>query len=47
MYGYQTVEYTAAVKPAEKVELLYEISQRQGWLAKQNNVTIEPVAVKP
>ena len=34
-------EYTAAVKPGEKAELLYEIVQRQGHNAKQNNVTIE------
>ena len=46
-HDYQTVEYTAVVKPAEKVELLYEISQRQGWLAKQKNVTIERAPVKP
>ena len=40
-HDYQTVEYRATVKPAEKVDLLYEIIQHQGWLAKQNNVTIE------
>jgi len=34
-------------KPGEKAELLYEIVQRQGHNAKQNNVTIEPAAVKP
>jgi len=46
-HDYQTVEYTATVKPAEKVNLLYEIIQHQGWLAKQNNVTIEKAQVKP
>jgi len=46
-HDYQTVEYTATVKPAEKVNLLYEIIQHQGWLAKQNNVTIEKAPVKP
>ena len=40
-------QYTAAVKPGEKAELLYEIVQRQGHNAKQNNVTIEQAAVKP
>jgi len=46
-YDYQTVEYTAAVKPAEKVDLMYEVVQHQGRLAKQNNVTIERASVKP
>jgi len=46
-HDYQTVEYTATVKPAEKIDLLYEIIQHQGWLAKQNNVTIEKAQVKP
>ena len=46
-HDYQTVEYTATVQPAEKVNLLYEIIQHQGWLAKQNNVTIEKAPVKP
>jgi hypothetical protein len=41
-HDYQTVEYTATVKPAEKVDLLYEIIHYQGRDAKQNNVTIEP-----
>ena len=40
-HDYQTVQYTATVKPAEKVDLLYEIIQHQGRNAKQNNVTIE------
>ncbi len=46
-HDFQTVEYTAAVRPGEKAELLYEIDQRQGHNAKQNNVTIERAAVKP
>ena len=46
-HDYQTVEYTATVKPAEKVDLLYEIVQRQGRNAKQNSVTIERAPVKP
>ena len=46
-HDYQTVEYTAAVKPAEKVDLMYEVVQHQGRLAKQNNVTIERTPVKP
>ena len=46
-HDFQTVEYTAAVKPGEKAELLYEIVQRQGYNAKQSNVTIEPAIVNP
>jgi hypothetical protein len=45
-HDYQTVQYTATVKPAEKVDLLYEIVQHQGRNAKQQNVTIERAAVK-
>ncbi len=46
-HDFQTVEYTAAVKPGEKAELLYEIVQKQGHNATQNNVSIEKAAVKP
>ncbi len=46
-HDYQTVEYTAAVKPAEKADLPYEIVGRQGYNAKQNNVTIQRAGVKP
>ena len=46
-HDYQTVQYTATVKPAEKVDLLYEITQHQGRNAKQQNVTIERAPVKP
>ena len=40
-FDYQTVEYTAAVKPAEKANLLHEVVRRQGRNAKQNRVAIE------
>jgi hypothetical protein len=46
-HDFQTVQYTAEVKSGEKAELLYEIVQRQGHNAKQNNVTIQQAAVKP
>ena len=46
-HDFQTVQYTAAVKPGEKAELPYEIVQRQGRNAKQNNVTIERAAAGP
>jgi hypothetical protein len=44
-HDFQTVEYTAAVKPGEKADLLYEVVQKQGHNATQNNVTIEKAAV--
>jgi hypothetical protein len=46
-FDFQTVQYTADVKPAEKVDLLYEILQHQGHNTKQSNVTIERAPVKP
>jgi hypothetical protein len=46
-HDFQTVQYTAGVKPGEKAELVYEIVQRQGHNAKQNHATIENAAVKP
>ncbi len=46
-HDYQTVEYTATVKPGEKANLLYEILQHQGRNAKQNNVTVEGTAIEP
>jgi hypothetical protein len=46
LHDFQTVQYTAAVKPGEKAELLYEVVQKQGHNATQNNVTIEKAAVK-
>jgi hypothetical protein len=46
-FDYQTVQYATDVKPAEKVDRMYEILQHQGHNAKQSNVTIEQVPVKP
>jgi hypothetical protein len=40
-FDFQTVEYTATVKPAEKANLLYEVLQHQGRNAKQQNVRVE------
>ena len=45
-HNYQTVEYTAAVKPAEKADLLYEVLQHQGRNAKQENVILEAAKVQ-
>jgi hypothetical protein len=46
-HDYQTVQYTATLKPGEKANLFYEIVHRQGYNAKQNNVTVEEAVVKP
>ena len=46
-HDYRTVEYTAAVKPGEKADLLYEVLEHQGHNKKQDNVTIEEAAIEP
>jgi len=45
-FDFQTVQYTATVKPAEKANLLYEVLQHQGRNAKQQNVTVEEAEVR-
>jgi hypothetical protein len=45
LHDYHTVEYSAAIKPGEKADLRYEVVQRQGYSAKQNNVTLESAKV--
>ena len=47
LHDYQTVQYTAAAQPGEKLELNYEIVRLNGHNAKQNNVTLETAEVKP
>jgi hypothetical protein len=46
-FDFQTVEYTATIPAAKKMDLLYELVQHQGRNAKQNNVTIEKADVAP
>jgi hypothetical protein len=46
-HDYQTIQYTATLKPGEKANLLYEILQHQGYNAKQNNVTLEEAVIEP
>jgi hypothetical protein len=46
-HDYQTVEYTATVKPGQKADLLYEVLQHQGRNAKQDNVTVERIEIRP
>ena len=41
LHDYQTVEFATKVQPGDKKDLLFEIVQRQGHNAKQNNVTLE------
>ncbi len=40
-HNYQTVEYSATVKPGEKAELKYELVTHQGRNAKQASVSVE------
>jgi hypothetical protein len=43
-HDYQTVEFSATVKPGEKPELKYELVTHQGHNAKQASVTVEAAA---
>jgi hypothetical protein len=47
LHDYQTVQFTTSAKPAEKLELNYEILRHNGRNAKQNNVTLESADVRP
>ncbi|MBA3485401.1 MAG: hypothetical protein H0T51_26700, partial [Pirellulales bacterium] len=46
LHDYQTVEFAAKVQPGDKKDLLFEVVQRQGRNAKQNNVTLEEGEIK-
>jgi len=41
LHDYQTVQFSTDIAPAAKVDLLYEVTTRQGRNAKQNNVTLQ------
>jgi hypothetical protein len=41
LHDYRTVELNTSIEPGEKESLLFEVVQRQGRNAKQNNVTLE------
>jgi hypothetical protein len=45
-HDYQTVEFTATVKPGKTADLLYELVVHQGRNAKQSSVTVENADVK-
>ena len=47
LYDYQTVEFHTQVPTGERKDLLFEVVRKQGYLAKQNNVTLEAAEVKP
>lgn len=46
LHDYQTVQFGTAVAPAGKVDLLYQVTIKQGRNAKQNNVTLQKGKVK-
>ncbi len=47
LHDYQTVQFTAHVEPGKTSNLLFEVVRRQGYKAKQNNVTLEAADVTP
>ena len=47
LHDFQTVQFTATVEPAKKVDLLFEIVRKQGRNSRQNNVTPEEAAIAP
>ena len=47
LYDYQTVEFHSSVPAGERKDLLFELVRKQGYLAKQNNVTLDAAEVKP
>jgi hypothetical protein len=46
LHDYQTVQFQKRIQPAETVDLLFEVVQKQGYNAKQNNVTLEQAEIK-
>ena len=47
LHDFRTVQFTATVPPGKRADLLFEIIQHQGYLAKQSNVTLEAGDMKP
>ncbi len=47
LHDFQSAQFSAAVEPAKKADLLFEIVRKQGRNSKQNNVTLEETAIKP
>jgi hypothetical protein len=46
-HDYRTVQFSKAIEAGESANLLYEILQRVGHIAKQNNVTVEEAEIEP
>jgi len=47
LFDYRTVEFTTSVAAGKKADLYHDVIRKQGYLAKQNNVTLEAGEVKP
>ncbi len=47
LFDFQTVQFTSAIAPGKKADLLFEIVRHQGRNAKQNNVSLTEALVKP
>ena len=47
LHDYQTVEIHSTVPAGKRADLLFETVRRQGYNARQNNVTLETAQVKP
>jgi hypothetical protein len=45
-HDYRTAEFSSQVAAGEQADLLFEVVQRQGYNAKQNNVTLESAEIK-
>jgi len=46
LHDYQTVEFKRQVKASSQADLVFEVVRKQGYLAKQNNVTLETAELK-
>jgi hypothetical protein len=47
LHDYQTAQFLTRVPAGKRADLLFEIVRKQGINAKQNNVTLQTVEVKP
>jgi hypothetical protein len=47
LHDYQTVEFLSRLAAGKRADLLFEVVRKQGTNAKQNNVTLQSVEVKP
>ena len=46
LHDYQTVEFSREVESRTQADMVYEVVRKQGYLAKQNNVTLETAELK-